>query len=125
MSNDDPIPANPSPEQRPGSSPGTRIGASLEFNGELTGHESVVVEGRVKGTVTLPSGTLTVARGGKVEAEIKVKEFVLNGDLEGNVTAGDRVSLAETARMTGDITAARVSITSGARFKGKIKITKT
>jgi cytoskeletal protein CcmA (bactofilin family) len=125
MSKDELATAKPAFEPRPHSQAGTRFGASLELKGELTGHESVVVEGRLKGTVTLPSGTLTIVRGARVEADIKVKELVLSGDFEGNVTAGDRVQLTETAQMSGDITAARVSIASGARFKGKIKITKT
>ena len=125
MNKDETGPADPSSESRPTSGVGTRIGSSLEINGEVKGHESVVVEGRIKGSVTLPSGTLTIVRGAKAQAEIKVKELVVRGDLEGNVTAGDRVQLTETAQMTGDITAARVSITSGARFKGKIKITKS
>ncbi len=125
MSKDAAVPTNPAYEPKPHhSASGTRFGASLEFNGDLTGHESVLVEGKIKGTVTLPSGTLTISRGGRVDAEVKVKELILNGDFEGNVTAGDRVQLAETARMTGDISAARVSIAAGARFKGKIKITK-
>ena len=125
MNKDDMGQGNPSSESRPPSAAVTRFGSSLDFSGELKGHESVVVEGRFKGSITLPSGTLTILRGGKAQAEIKVKELVLGGDLEGNVTAGDRVQLAETAQMTGDITAARVSIVSGARFKGKIKITKS
>ena len=125
MTKDEMLPANPSPELRTYAQPGTRIGASLEFNGDLTGHESVAVEGRLKGTVTIPSGTLTIARGAKVEAEIKVKELILHGNLDGNVTAGDFVQLSETAQLNGDITAARISIVSGARFKGRIKITKT
>jgi len=124
MSKDAAVPANPAYEPKPHSASGTRFGASLEFKGDLTGHESVLVEGKLKGTVTLPSGTLTVSRGARIDAEVKVKELILNGDFEGNVTAGDRVQLAETARMTGDISAARVSIAAGARFKGKIKITK-
>ncbi len=124
MSKDESPQINQSPEQRPGIQAGTRFGASLEFNGDITGHESVVVEGRIKGTIILPSGILTISRGAKVEAEIKVKELVLSGDFEGNVTAGDRVQLSETARMAGNITSARISISNGARFKGKITIAK-
>jgi cytoskeletal protein CcmA (bactofilin family) len=102
----------------------TKIGSTSFFNGTLEGHEDTVIEGRFQGTITLPSSTLTVSRGAKVEADVRVRSLVLNGELSGSVDAGERVMISETARMNGDIRTAKISISNGAQFKGGIKIEK-
>lgn len=102
----------------------TRLGSTVFLNGSLEGHEDVVIEGRFQGKITLPSGSLTVNRGAKVEAEVRVRSLTLHGELIGTVVAAERALISETGRMTGDIQTAKVSISNGARFKGAIKIEK-
>jgi len=113
----------PAPEQ-PTLQGTTKMGSTSFFNGTLEGHEDTVIDGRFKGTITLPSSTLTVSRGAKVEADVRVRSLLLHGELTGSVDAGDRVMISETARMNGDIRTAKISISNGAQFKGSIKIEK-
>ncbi len=100
----------------------TRVGSTVVINGEIEAHEDVVVEGRIKGKITLPSGTLTVAKGGRVEAEVRVRALVLHGELEGTVRAGEKAALSETAAMTGDLITPKITIANGARFTGGIRM---
>jgi len=102
----------------------THLGSTSFFNGSLEAHEDILIDGQFKGQITLPSGTLTVARGAKVEAEVKVRTFILHGDFTGTVTAAERVLISETARMSGDITTPKITISNGAQFKGGIKMGK-
>ena len=122
MAKDESPQAPPAADQRPHHQISTRIGPSQEFKGDLNGHEHTLIEGRFTGSVTIPSGSLTIARGARVEAEIKVRELVLHGELKGNVVAGERIQISETGKMDGDIAAAKVSISNGARFKGSIRV---
>jgi cytoskeletal protein CcmA (bactofilin family) len=122
MAKDDSPAQTPPSDQSPSHPVGTRFGSSLEFKGELTGHEHVLIEGRFEGQITIPSGTLTIAKGAKVKAEMKVRELILDGECTGNINAGERVQISETGQMEGDITSSRVSISNGARFKGSIKV---
>ena len=112
---------NPSSDRaaRPGT---TRLGPSVAVQGEFEAHEDVLVEGRVKGKITIPSGTLTVAQGARVEAEVLVRKLVLHGELAGNVAAAERVQIFDTARMDGDIATPKITIADGARFKGGIRM---
>jgi len=114
-----PAAAGPSPQ--PGA---TKLGSTSSFDGTLEGHEDTVIEGRFHGRIVLPSSLLTVGRGAKVEAEVKVRSLTLLGELSGNVTAAERVVISETARMSGDVRTPRISIANGAQFKGGIKIEK-
>jgi cytoskeletal protein CcmA (bactofilin family) len=110
-----------SPER--GARPGpTRLGPSVVFQGEFEAHEDVLCEGRMGGKITLPSGTLTVAKGARVEAEVRVRALILHGELEGQVAAAERVQIFDTARMAGDITTPKITIADGARFKGGIRM---
>ena len=121
--------ANETTPPKPGASesasqPGvTKLGPANFFNGTLEGQEDTVIEGRFQGRISLPSNTLTVGRGAKVEAEVKVRSLTLLGELTGPVEA-ERVVISETARMSGDIRTVRISISNGAQFKGGIKIEK-
>ena len=123
MSKDDTAGKPPAPQQ-PTLHGVTKVGAASSFNGTLEGHEDVVIEGRYQGTIILPANALTVGRGAKVEAEVKVRSLVLHGELAGKVVASERVMISETARMNGDVQTARISISNGAQFKGGIKIEK-
>jgi cytoskeletal protein CcmA (bactofilin family) len=82
----------------------------------------MVIEGRVQGKITVPSGTLTIAKGAKVEGEIKVRALVLHGELKGTVKAGERTVISETAEMTGDVITPKITIANGARFSGGIRM---
>jgi cytoskeletal protein CcmA (bactofilin family) len=57
-----------------------------------------------------------------VDGDIIVNELVLRGSVNGNVYAAGKVFVAAEALMRGDITAARISISDGAVFKGSIKM---
>jgi cytoskeletal protein CcmA (bactofilin family) len=100
----------------------TRLGSTAVLNGDIEAHEDIHVEGRVQGKITLPSGTLTVAKGGRVEAEVRVRSLVLLGELKGTVRAAEKAVIAETADMTGDLIAPRITIANGARFSGGIRM---
>jgi cytoskeletal protein CcmA (bactofilin family) len=118
-------PLSPSPASNPDRplSPGvTRLGSTTALTGDIEAHEDMLVEGRVQGKITVPSGTLTVAKGAKVEAEVRVRSFVLHGELKGTVRAGEKALISETAEMTGDIITPKITIANGARFTGGIRM---
>jgi cytoskeletal protein CcmA (bactofilin family) len=116
---------SPSPSvdpDRPSAAGVTRLGSTVVINGEIEAHEDILVEGRVQGKITLPSGTLTVAKGGRVEAEVRVRALVLHGELKGTVRAGEKAVISETAAMNGDLITPKISIANGARFSGGIRM---
>ena len=104
-------------------SPGvTRLGPTLVLTGDIEAHEDLLVEGRIHGKITAPSGTLTVAKGARVEAEVRVRALVLYGELKGTVRAAEKTVIAETAEMSGDVITPRITIANGARFSGGIRM---
>jgi len=100
------------------------IGKGLFIKGEITGSESLYIDGKIEGTIHLPGNRLTVGRNGQVNAAITAREIVVLGKVKGNVSATDRVDIRAEGALTGDVSAARISIEDGAFFKGGIDIRK-
>ena len=57
-----------------------------------------------------------------MKVSVEAKGIVVQGKLEGNVQASDRVELRKSAVVTGDISTQRISIEEGAYLKGKVDI---
>ena len=126
-------PANPSSEPSPlvtprntslNSQEQATIGKSLVIKGEVTGSESLYIDGRVEGSINLAGNRVTIGRNGVVAANINAREIVVLGKVRGNLTASDRVDIRSDGSLTGDVIAARISIEDGAFFKGGIDIRK-
>ena len=100
------------------------IGKSLIVKGELSGSESLYIDGKVEGAINLPGNRVTVGRNGQVAANIVAREVVVLGKVRGNINASDRVDIRSEGSLTGDVAAARISIEDGAYFKGGIDIRK-
>ncbi len=119
----------PTPVPRPATTSTTTadqatIGKSLVIKGEVTGSESLYIDGRVEGSINLSGNRVTVGRNGVVAANINAREIVVLGKVRGNLTASDRVDIRSDGSLTGDVVAARISIEDGAFFKGGIDIRK-
>src|SRR5690348_5783255 len=100
------------------------IGKSLVIKGEVTGSESLYIDGKVEGSIQLPGNRVTIGRNGQVSANINAREVVVLGKVRGNLTASDRVDIRNEGSLTGDVVAQRISIEDGAFFKGGIDIRK-
>ena len=96
------------------------IGKSIQIRGELKGNEDLMIEGKVDGKIYLKDHSLTIGANGQITAEIHAKAVTVVGEVVGNITADDKVEVASTGSMQGDICAPRVVLADGARFKGSI-----
>jgi cytoskeletal protein CcmA (bactofilin family) len=99
-----------------------QIGKSVVVKGELSGSEDLYVDGQVEGSIALKGNSLTVGPNGQVKASVDAKGVVVQGKLDGNIQASDRVDLRKSAIVTGYISAQRISIEEGAYLKGKVEI---
>jgi cytoskeletal protein CcmA (bactofilin family) len=96
------------------------IGKSLHVKGELSGNEDLTIEGKVEGKISLNGYNVTIGETGQVAAEIHAKSVVVAGLVKGNLNAADRVEVAATGTVMGDIRSPRVVLADGCRFKGSI-----
>lgn len=101
---------------------GTFLGRSVVLRGELSGDEDLLIEGQFDGTITLPEHCLTVGPNGHVKAEIRARQVVILGSVDGNITAREKIEIRKTGHVVGDLVSAGIAIEEGAYFKGSIDI---
>ena len=114
--------AAPAPAPRASYSGQPTIGKTIQIRGELTGNEDMVLCGRVDGKVTLPEHSLTIGAEARIKAEVEAKTVVVQGDVRGNINAGEKIELTSEAKVKGDLSAPRIVIADGAHFKGTINM---
>lgn len=98
------------------------IGPSIHIDGTLRGEEDLIIEGQVSGTVQLHDNSLTIGSKGRVKADIYAHTIYVEGTVEGDLFGSERVSIKKTADIRGNVTAPRVALEDGARFKGAIEM---
>jgi cytoskeletal protein CcmA (bactofilin family) len=98
------------------------IGRSLVIKGEVSGAESLYIDGRIEGTISVSDHRVTIGRNGVVNANISAKEVVIMGKVHGNIQCTDRVDIRSEGSLTGDVITQRVSVEDGAVLKGSVEV---
>jgi cytoskeletal protein CcmA (bactofilin family) len=98
------------------------IGRSVVIKGELSGAESLYIDGRIEGAVNFADSRVTIGRHGVVVANINAKEVVIMGTVTGNIHCTDRLDIRSEGSLTGDVVTPRISIEDGALVKGTVDV---
>jgi cytoskeletal protein CcmA (bactofilin family) len=98
------------------------IGKSLLIKGEITGSQSLYIEGTVEGSVNLPDDRVTVGRNGRVSANIAAREIVVLGEVVGSCEASDHFDIRSGGSLCGDVVVSLISVEDGALLTGSIDI---
>lgn len=101
-----------------------KLGKSVVIKGEVSGSEDLYIDGEVEGSIDLRSHSVTIGPNGKLKASVNAKSIVVQGKVEGSLTASDRLDLRKSAIVTGDVTTQRIAIEEGAFLKGRVDIQK-
>ena len=117
-------PTNSYTPVKPATSPmdQANIGRSLVIKGEVSGAESLFIDGRIEGTISFPENRVTIGRSGNVAANIVAKELVIMGKVRGNVDCADRLDIRSEGELSGDVITHRISIEEGAVLKGGVEV---
>ena len=99
----------------------TTIGKTVTIKGEITGDESLTIEGRVEGKILLQN-SVYVKDTGVVNADIDAKSITIEGSVSGNINASEKVEILPEGVMVGDIKSPRVVLNDGALLKGQIEM---
>jgi cytoskeletal protein CcmA (bactofilin family) len=99
----------------------TTIAEDIEITGSVKCASTIQIDGKLNGDLT-SSGNTTVGANAVINGNIASDSAVLKGQVNGNVTAKDRIQLTATAKLTGDIRAKRLSVEDGATLIGKTEV---
>jgi len=99
----------------------TVIGPDTHIKGDMTFDGTARLLGTFEGTITA-KGELQIANGATCKAAVDAAKVTVDGDVDGNVTARDRVELTAKAKVKGDLIASRLVVAEGASIVGHVSI---
>lgn len=94
------------------------VGHGTSLTGDTSFQMMLRVDGHLTGTVKSDGGTLIVGNNGQLDANVAVGNAQINGTVNGDITATDRIQLGRTARVVGNISTPKLIIEDGAMFEG-------
>ena len=100
------------------------IGKSVIIKGDLSGSEDLTIEGQVEGKIELRQNVLTIGPNSKIKAAVFAKAVIVQGEVQGDITATERIDIRDAGSVDGDLSAPRIAIADGAHFRGSIDMQK-
>ncbi len=94
------------------------VGHGTSLTGDTSFQMMLRVDGQLTGTVSSEGGTLIVGNNGQLDANVSVGVAQVNGTINGDVVATEKIQLGRTARVVGNITTPKLVIEDGAVFEG-------
>ena len=96
--------------------PDCKIKGTIKFDGPMR------IDGKVDGQIITDSGDLVIGETGTVKAAITTKSAIVEGRVEGKITASDKVVLKQKAHLIGDLKAKTLVVEEGVVFVGRCNI---
>src|SRR5688572_131821 len=94
------------------------VGHGTTLTGETEFHAMLRVDGHLIGTVSSEAGTLIIGTNGQVDANVSVAAAMINGTVNGDIVATEKLQLGRTARVMGNIQSPRLIVEEGAILEG-------
>ena len=101
----------------------TLLGKTANLNGDLEFSGGLHLDGRVNGNVRSSAedgGALSVSESGFIEGRVEVTNIVMNGTVNGDMIARDRLVLGGKARVNGNVHYGVIEMAPGAVITGKL-----
>jgi cytoskeletal protein CcmA (bactofilin family) len=99
----------------------TVIGPDTHIKGEMVFDSTARILGTFEGRV-IAKGEIQIGEGAACKAAVEGATVIVDGLIEGDVQARERVQLNSKARVIGDITATTLVVAEGASFTGNCRV---
>jgi len=96
----------------------TILSPDIDFSGTLNFEKPFLIRGKVSGEISA-RGLLVVDGEAVVNANIDASRVIIRGLVKGDVTAAEKVEVAVTGRLEGNVTAPEIFMESGCVFNGR------
>jgi len=97
------------------------IAADVEITGTIKSSSAVRIEGKLDGEL-LCTADAVIGKSAVIKGNISVNSVVVEGLIQGNITAKDKIEMKSTAKVHGDINSKRLSVEDGVTFIGRSEV---
>src|SRR3954462_13785539 len=125
-----PPPPAPAPAAKPNPTPngavetaraGGTLSSGVSIKGTVKFQKELLINCQVEGKID-SNGRLTVGKDAHIKGDIKTRSVIVDGTVDGNITAAERCELRAGCTVNGDIEAPRLVVDEAASFIGSAKI---
>lgn len=100
----------------------TNLTADVEIKGTIKFNKVMRIDGKFEGEIVANEGELIVGKTGLVKASVRVKKAAIDGRVDGNIIASEKVELKQKAQLIGDLQSKTLVIEEGVVFVGKCNV---
>ena len=100
----------------------TTISNSTTIDGNIKAEEHLIINGTIKGNITIENYNLFLGPAGKLEGEIHAKNVKIRGHMRGDIKASGKVEITEEANFSGSVNSKSLAVTKGAYFAASVKL---
>jgi len=97
------------------------IAADVEITGTIKSSGGVRIDGKLDGEMICTADAV-IGKSAVIKGNIQVNSVVVEGLIQGNITAKDKIEMKSTAKVHGDIIAKRLSVEDGVTFIGRSEV---
>lgn len=122
-----PSPAGDAPAPAPAGvrrEPRGGVAGGLRIVGQIQGQDDLLIAGQVNGSVFLPECAVHVGPDAEVSADVTARVIEVEGRVNGDLSASERIAIRRTGVVTGDAVAPQIQIDEGCLFKGSVQMRK-
>jgi cytoskeletal protein CcmA (bactofilin family) len=96
------------------------IGRGIAISGDVTADSNLKIEGVIEGRSVQSKHDVDISETGRVTASISAKVIRIAGEVTGDILGTEKVTIAKSGRVQGNVVAPRVQLEDGALFRGSI-----
>ena len=96
------------------------IGSEIIIQGEVSGTQDLLINGRVEGRLSLTGHSIRVGKKGRVKADLLANVIEIEGSVDGNLQGEDKIVLNKSGRVRGKLIAPCISLDEGCIFNGTV-----
>ncbi len=98
------------------------VSSDAQIEGSIKFDKIMRIDGNISGEISSDNGKLVVSESGTINATITTKNAVIDGHIDGNIIASDKVVLKQKAHLIGDLYAKTLVIEEGVVFAGRCNV---
>lgn len=102
----------------------TIISADVQITGTIKSSGPIRIDGKLEGDLVCAADAV-IGRSANIKGSLQVTSVVIEGAVQGNITAKDKIDMKSTAKVHGDIAAKRLAVEDGVTFIGKSEVNPT
>ncbi|MGJ8661994.1 MAG: bactofilin family protein [Marinicella sp.] len=100
----------------------TLIGQNTNIKGDISFTGLMHLDGSVEGSIsaTTENDTVIISETGRISGTVKSGNLIINGLVEGDITASGKIEVASKARVNGNIYYVNIEMEAGSQVNGKL-----